>query len=138
MWTHEVSADTEAAAEAIWHLWTHVETWRDWNADLDSVSIDGPFAPGARISMRTLAGETVDLRVVEVVENEKFVDQADFGEVLIRTTHCIEPGTETARRVVYRMEITGSAADQLGPEIGPQITADFPETIAALIARAEQ
>jgi hypothetical protein len=39
--------------------------------------------------------------------------------------------------VTYRMEITGPAADTLGPEIGPQISADFPETMAALVERAE-
>jgi hypothetical protein len=35
------------------------------------------------------------------------------------------------------MEITGADAHTLGPEIGPQISGDFPETLAALAARAE-
>ncbi|MFJ7589188.1 hypothetical protein ACIQZO_17755 [Streptomyces sp. NPDC097617] len=35
-------------------------------------------------------------------------------------------------RVVYRMEITGSGADEVGPQIGPGITADWPETMASL------
>jgi hypothetical protein len=36
------------------------------------------------------------------------------------------------------MEISGPAADTLGTELGPAISADFPETLAALIARAEE
>jgi hypothetical protein len=35
------------------------------------------------------------------------------------------------------MEISGPAADTLGPQLGPAISADFPETLAALVARAE-
>jgi len=38
--------------------------------------------------------------------------------------------------VVYRMEITGSGADEAGPQIGPGITADWPETMAALVKMA--
>jgi hypothetical protein len=34
-------------------------------------------------------------------------------------------------------EITVPAADTLGPQIGPEISGDFPETLAALVERAE-
>jgi hypothetical protein len=34
------------------------------------------------------------------------------------------------------MEITGPAADTVGPDLGPKISADFPETLAALVERA--
>ena len=39
--------------------------------------------------------------------------------------------------VTYRMEISGPAADTVGPELGPRISEDFPETLAALTERAE-
>jgi hypothetical protein len=39
--------------------------------------------------------------------------------------------------VTYRMEITGPAADTLGPEIGPQISGDFPEVLERLARLAE-
>jgi hypothetical protein len=35
------------------------------------------------------------------------------------------------------MEITGPEADTLGPQIGPQITADFPDVLAKLASVAE-
>jgi hypothetical protein len=34
------------------------------------------------------------------------------------------------------MEITGDGADEAGPQIGPGITADWPETMAALARMA--
>jgi hypothetical protein len=39
--------------------------------------------------------------------------------------------------VIYRTEITGPAADQVGPQLGPAITGDFPEVLAALVKLAE-
>jgi hypothetical protein len=38
---------------------------------------------------------------------------------------------------VYRATVDGPNAERLGPDIGPQVTADFPEVLAALKARAE-
>jgi len=35
------------------------------------------------------------------------------------------------------MEITGPAAENVGPEIGSEISGDFPQVLAALAAHAE-
>jgi len=35
------------------------------------------------------------------------------------------------------MEITGPGAEEIGPHLGPQISSDFPETLSALVERAE-
>jgi len=34
------------------------------------------------------------------------------------------------------MEISGPAANTVGPELGPEISGDFPETLAALVQQA--
>jgi hypothetical protein len=36
------------------------------------------------------------------------------------------------------MEISGPVEDSVGPELGPQISGDFPETLGALVERAER
>jgi hypothetical protein len=72
------------------------------------------------------------------VEPELFVDEAALDDVLVRTTHRVERIGATGARVSYRMEISGPEADTLGPQIGPEISGDFPQTLAALVARAER
>jgi hypothetical protein len=85
----------------------------------------------------TPAGQdTVELRPAEVSEPNLFVDEADLGDVVVRTFHRIDHLDEGRNRVTYRMEITGPAADTVGPEIGPQISGDFPEVLAALVEKA--
>ncbi len=67
------------------------------------------------------------LCIAEAVEDELFVDEARF-DGLLRTTHRIDRIDKSWIRVVYRMEITGTDADEAGPRIGPHITADWPQT----------
>ncbi|WP_371675238.1 SRPBCC family protein [Streptomyces sp. NBC_01276] len=137
MWTYEHSVETTATASSVWHLWADVERWADWNSEIEKIEIDGPFAVGTRITMTPPGEDPIPLLIAEAVEDELFVDEARFGGLLLRTLHRVDPAGQGRIRVTYRMEITGTGADEAGPEIGPGITADWPDTMAALTRLAE-
>ena len=137
MWVTEHSIETTAAPEAIWRQWSDVDRWPEWNGDIERIELDGPFAAGSRITMVPVGDEPVELRIAEAVEPELFVDEADFGEIVVRTIHRVERLERQRIRVTYRMEITGPAADTVGPQVGPEISGDFPQVLAALVERAE-
>jgi Polyketide cyclase / dehydrase and lipid transport len=137
MWTAEHSLETTASAESIWRVWSDVPSWGDWNGDIERITLSGPFDVGSTIAMTPVGQETVKLRIAEASEPTLFVDEADLGDVLIRTVHRIDRLNDERSLVTYRMEISGPAADETGPELGPQISGDFPETLAALVAKAE-
>ncbi len=132
MWEYEYSIETAATAETIWRLWADVENWGVWNAGIQKIEIDGLFAVGTRITMTPPGEDPIPLHIAEAVEGELFVDEARFGDLLLRTVHRIDPVEQDRIRVVYRMEITGNGADEVGPQIGPGITADWPDTMASL------
>jgi hypothetical protein len=134
MWTTEHAIETTAPPEAIWRVWADVPRWGEWNPDIERIEISGPFEAGTTITMTPRGQEPVGLRIAEADEPELFVDEADLGEVVVRTLHRAEKVDGGRTRVVYRMEITGSAADTLGP----QISADFPEVLAALVEHAQR
>ncbi|MDQ0581265.1 SRPBCC family protein [Streptomyces rishiriensis] len=136
MWEYEHDVETEATPEAIWRLWADVERWGAWNAEIEKIEISGPFAAGSRITMTPPGDEPIVLRIAEAVEGELFVDEARFGDLLLRTTHRVDRIGHERTRVVYRMEITGAGADEAGPQIGPAITADWPDTMASLVELA--
>ncbi|WP_416418816.1 polyketide cyclase [Paenarthrobacter aromaticivorans] len=138
MWDYEHSIETTAAPEGLWRLWTDVENWGSWNAEIERVEIDGPFAVGSQILMTPPGDDPIQLRIAEMVDGELFVDEARFDELLIRTAHRLDRLDGGRVRVVYRMEITGAGADQVGPEIGPAITADWPDTMASLVELAQR
>ena len=134
MWTTEHSIETTATPEAIWRSWAEVSRWPEWNGDIERIELTGPFAAGSTIAMMPPGQETVSLRITEAVEPELFVDEADLGGTVIRTIHRVERLGGDSVRIVYRMEASGPAADALGPAI----SADFPETLAALAAHAQR
>jgi hypothetical protein len=138
MWAKEHSIETSAGPEAIWRQWADVAGWRAWNGDIERIELVGPFTAGSRIVMTPVGEEPVELRIAVVVEPELFVDEAELGEIVVRTIHRVERLDDERARVTYRMEITGAAADTLGPQLGPEISGDFPQTLAALVERAER
>ncbi|MFF0837721.1 MULTISPECIES: polyketide cyclase [unclassified Streptomyces] len=132
MWEYEHSIETGATPEAIWRLWADVENWGTWNAEIEKIEKNGPFAAGTQITMTPPGDAPVLLHIAEAVEDELFVDEARFDGLLLRTIHRIDRIDRDRIRVTYRMEITGTGADEAGPQIGPGITADWPETMASL------
>ena len=138
MWSTEHSMETVAAPEAVWRLWSDVAGWPSWNADLERAELSGAFAAGSTITMIPREGDPIELRIAEAAEPDGFVDEADLGGVVVRTVHRVERLGANRARVVYRMEITGPEADSLGPRIGPEISADFPQVLTALVGRAER
>jgi hypothetical protein len=137
MWTTEHSIETSAAPKEIWRLWADVPGWPAWNGDIERIALHGPFAAGSRIVMTPQGEEPIELRIAKAVEPECFVDEADLGDVVVRTIHRVQPLQAERARITYRVEITGPAAETLGPQVGPEISADFPQTLAALVERAE-
>jgi Polyketide cyclase / dehydrase and lipid transport len=133
----EYTHETTATPQQIWRVWEDVEQWPTWKPDIEQIELSGPFAAGSRIVMKPITQEPVELQIAEANEPNRFVDEADLGQIVVRTTHRAERLDDKRTRITYRMEITGPQADTLGPEIGPQISGDFPQTLAALAERAE-
>jgi uncharacterized protein YndB with AHSA1/START domain len=136
MWEMEYRAETSAAPDVVWRLWVDMASWPEWNAGIATIEADGPFVVGTRFVMTPPQGEPVPLLLVEIDEERSFTDELDTGDFVVRTTHRLEPFA-AGTRLIYRTEITGPAADTIGPELGPQITADFPDVLEALARRAE-
>jgi hypothetical protein len=132
MWTTEHSIETDLARDAIWRVWAEVPRWPEWNGDIEHVELTGPFAAGSVITMTPHGQDPVKLHLADVVEGEQFVDEAEVAGTVFRTMHRIDALDEHRLRVVYRLEAMGPAAE----EIGPAITADFADTLKALVAHA--
>jgi len=151
MWEYEYSLETSAGPEALWRHWADMAAWPQWNDGIETIDVDGPFAVGTTFTMTppgTLLApggttppsppenQPIRMRLVEIEPGTSFTDEMDAGDFVVRTEHRLEPAAGGLTRIVYRTQITGEAAGHVGPELGPQITADFPEVVAALAGRA--
>jgi uncharacterized protein YndB with AHSA1/START domain len=132
-----VMQETAVPSATIWALWTDVPGWAAWNPDVTAASIDGPFASGSAIAMTLKSGDVIDLVLVDVEPGVAFTDEASMDGIVLRTEHRIEPaGTPGTSLVVYDMTASGSAPPDVLEEVCATVSADFPETLAALLQAA--
>jgi hypothetical protein len=128
--------ETDVPAAAIWALYDDVSTWPQWDAQAEAVTRDGPFEAGTTGTMKFAGQDPLAYRLIRVEPLREFVDETPVGDMVLRVSHRLEPAGTGRLRLTYTAEIDGPA-EQAG-QLGPMITADFPETMAALIALARR
>lgn len=55
---------------------------------------------------------------------------------MVRFEHQLTPAEE-GMRLTHRVRIHGPAAEQVGPDLGPKITAGVPDTMASIATLAQ-
>ncbi|MGI8825248.1 MAG: SRPBCC family protein [Chloroflexota bacterium] len=136
MWIHVHTGETTVSPEAVWKVLRNIDQGASWDTSMDWVRLQGPFRAGSEVVMKPKGQDPITSVIVEVVESERYDDETHLGEVTLRFSHTLKALDNGGTRVIHRLEITGLAADQVGPELGPAITEDFPEAMEALFARA--
>jgi Polyketide cyclase / dehydrase and lipid transport len=140
VWTCEFSFETAASADAIFAVYRDVAGWPRWDAGLDRMELDGPFAAGTTATMFVAGQDPLPMRLIWVEDGRGFEDETQVPDagVVVRVRHSLEPRADGGgTRIVHSMTIDGPNADHVGPSLGPAITADFPQTMAAIARLAE-
>ncbi|MBK3661568.1 SRPBCC family protein [Bradyrhizobium diazoefficiens] len=133
VWRYEYAIETSATAATIWSIFRDVPGWKDWNAGIERIAIDGPFAAGTWFTMKPPGEEALRSQLIEVREDVCFVDETRVGDLAIKVAHRIEPLGPARTRIVYAVDAQGPQA----AEIGPAVASDFPEVLASLAKLAE-
>ena len=132
-WQTEYAIETTASPEAIWSIFRDVAAWKNWNAGIEQIAIDGPFASGTWFTMKPPGEEALRSQLVDVRETVCFVDETRVGDLAILVAHRIESLGPGRTRIVYAVDARGPQA----AEIGPAVSADFPEVLASLAKLTE-
>jgi hypothetical protein len=133
MWTHEASIETTATPAQIWKLFSNVAGWKEWNAGIEKIEIDGPFAEGTTFSMQVPGGDTFRSRLIDVNEDEGFTDETVVDATRVVVHHKLVHLSSGRTRVTNSTVVTGPAA----AEVGPLVTGDFQAVLTALRNLAE-
>ena len=133
VWRGEYGIETSAAAETVWGIFCDVPGWKTWNAGIERIDIDGPFATGTWFTMKPPGEEPLRSRLIDVRENECFIDETRVGDLAITVAHRIQSLGPGRTRIVYAVDAQGPEAS----EIGPAVASDFPQVLAALARLAE-
>jgi uncharacterized protein YndB with AHSA1/START domain len=133
MWSATASITTTASPQAVWRLFEDVAGWPTWNAGIERIELFGRFATGSTFSMQPPGMEAFTSTLIDVRANVGFTDETVIDGTRFVVSHELAPLPEGGTRITYATQVTGPAAG----ELGPVVTADFPDVLAALKARAE-
>ena len=134
MWTDTASIATSVPPQILWRLFEDVANWTNWNAGIERIALHGPFASGSTFEMQPpgMAAFTSTLR--DVRPGAGFTDETVLDGTRFLVSHELQPLPGGGTRVTYAIQVDGPDAEMLGP----MVTADFPDVLAALKALAEQ
>ncbi len=134
MWTASTSIDTTASPQALWRLFEDVAGWTNWNAGIERIALHGPFASGSTFEMQPPGMDAFTSTLRDVRPNAGFVDETVLEGTRFLVSHELQALPSGGTRITYSIRVEGPEAATLGP----LVTADFPEVLAALRALAER
>jgi hypothetical protein len=137
MWTTNYEQTTAAAPSAVWSALQKLHSGTPLGPDSDSFELHGPFAVGTTLTITPQGQDPMQSTIVELVPNATYADRTAFGDLELTFRHDLTPTAAGGTTVTHTLVIDGPGADEIGPELGPQISGDFPVAMAELLAAAE-
>jgi len=96
--------------------------------------LQGPFAVGSTILTRPEGvSETLASRITELVELRTFAIETVFNGLTLLHRYNISRTNDTTTQITLALGISGPGAEKIAPEIGPRISADYPEAVQEII-----
>jgi hypothetical protein len=139
MWQTSYSGTTDLPVRAVWEALRKIHTGEAASEGGDTFEIHGPYQVGTELSVTPQGQDTFRSVITELEEDRVYADRTEFGDLQLTFRHTFDT-TGDQLAVTHELVIDGPSADEVGPELGPQISADFPDAMQSLfaVAAAEQ
>ena len=137
MWTTTYEATTTATPAAVWASLETLHSGTPLGPESDRFELHGPFAVGTTVTVTPQGQDSMTSTIVELEPERVYADQTVYGELTLTFRHRLASLEWGGTRVTHTLEISGAGSDEIGPEIGAQISGDFPVAMGELLADAE-
>ena len=136
MWTTEYRTETDVDQQALWTALRDLHSGLQLSENSDRFELHGPFEVGTAISVTPQGQDTFRSTIVELEQPQRYADRTEFGDLTLLFRHTLTPLADGGTAITHRLEIDGPEAETVAPELGPQISEDFPAAMADLITAA--
>lgn len=130
------SRETSAPPDRVWQIWSDTSTWPDWNPDMKSVDLDGPFASGTTGRMETKSGGHHQIALQDVEAGRAFTLVSDGIPITKLHFRCAVIPSGDGSRVSQAVTLHGGLAFMAGMMAG-RIVPGFDAILNGLAVRAE-
>ena len=138
MWTRTHSAVvSDVGAARLWEVWSDVNRWTEWQDDIDSARLDGPFKDGSVIHFKPKGGPSLKLDLVDVRAGSAFTDVTHFPLARMYDAHELVE-RDGAVEIRVRMWLQGPLAFLWRRLVAEKVADGLSEQTARLIERARR
>lgn len=135
MWSTASSVETDVERDALWDTFVEVHSGRLRVPGGDDYLPAGPLQVGTTVEIIPEGTERMMAIVTELEPPALYADETVFDGLTITFRHRFE-AIDGGTRVTHELVIDGEGADEVGPELGLDISAGFPDQLAVLVAAA--
>ncbi len=131
------SVETSASPAAVWKIWSDTSTWAEWNPDVQSMTLNGPFAAGTSGTMKTKQG-TRQVQLTEVVPGRSFRLETTVIPLTRFAFECqVVAGSAGKTTISQAIRVGGPLGAVVGGVMAPQIANTFLPLLQGLARKAE-
>ena len=130
------SVETTASPEKVWKVWSDTSTWGQWNPNVTSMEMHGPFQSGTTAVMHTPAGQHHQMKLLDVQPNKFFALETSVIPGTTFRFNCRIDADGAKTRVAQHVQVKGPLGF-LGFMFGPQVSKEFGTLLANLARKAE-
>ena len=131
------SVESSASPAAVWKIWSDTSTWAEWNPDVQSMTLNGPFAAGTSGTMKTKQG-TRQVQLTEVVPGRSFRLETTVIPFTRFAFECqVVAGPAGKTTISQAIRVGGPLGGVVGGMMAPQIANTFLPLLQGLARKAE-
>jgi len=137
MAAQERSVETKASPQAVWRIWSDTATWPEWNPDVQSMALDGPFTAGTTGRMKTKQG-TRRVQLTDVAPGRSFRLETTVIPLTRFAFECqVAAGPAGNTTISQGIRVGGPLGGLVGGMMSRQIADTFPALLRGLARKAE-
>lgn len=132
----EYSIQIANTREHIFSIYKDVNSWAQWDPDIEAVGLDGEFIAGTHGWLKPVGAPKTATRMVSVIEPDSFTVESKLPFCTMTFEHELEAVGESTQ-VTHRVLFTGLLAPIFSRIIGSKIRKGFRGTMEGLKQHAE-
>ena len=128
----EQSTVVAATPEKIFSTYAAVSKWPEWDLEVDSASLNGPFTLGSTGKIKPKGAPESKIELVELTENKSFTIECNLPLCKMHFVHELVAQGNGTTSVVNKLTFSGLLAPVFGRLIGKGIAKSMPSTLGGL------
>lgn len=130
------SVETTASPGQVWKVWSDTSTWGEWNPNVSTMEMHGPFQSGTSAVMHTKGGQHHQMRMLDVQAGRSFALETSVIPGTTFRFNCRIDAGGGKTKVGQWVEVKGPLGF-LGFMFGPNVSKEFGTLLSNLARKAE-